>query len=192
MGIDVEFLGAFAGGRLPGHGYPEIAVGGRSNVGKSSFINTVLGVRGLARVSSRPGKTTTINHYLCDKRFALVDLPGYGYSQASRTEKKRWARDVEAYLTGSADLRGLVLVVDIRHFPLPVDLEAVDWFRSFDLALLLAATKSDKLGMKHLKDKERIIAGVAERQGVDFVVFSANTGRGKSRVWEWMNRMVRS
>jgi GTP-binding protein len=113
--MDVEFLGSFTAQSLPPAVYPEIAIGGRSNVGKSSFVNTLLGRRSMARVSSKPGKTRTINFYLYSEKVVLADLPGYGYSKAPQDEQRRWARDVELYLTNRKTLRGVVLVGDQKE-----------------------------------------------------------------------------
>jgi GTP-binding protein len=188
--MEVEFLGSFAGGTLPRHRWPEIAVGGRSNVGKSSFINTVLGRRDAARVSSKPGKTRTINLYLCDGRLVLADLPGYGYAKASKSERSRWARDIDAYFRRSANLRAVVLLVDVRHFPLERDLQAMDWLSGLGKPLLVVLTKSDKLSRSELSRRLKETTGIQDVDRVEFIAFSTRTGLGKKEVWSWIERMT--
>jgi ribosome biogenesis GTP-binding protein YsxC/EngB len=144
--MQVRFIGSYTSRSLPPPRLPEIAVGGRSNVGKSSFINSMTGRRGIARVSSTPGRTRTLNFFQCDDAFVLVDLPGYGYSKAPRGEQERWARDIEVYLSGRETLRGIILVGDIRHFPTPSDLAALEWLGGLSGPLLVVLTKADKLG----------------------------------------------
>jgi len=109
-------------------------------VGKSSFLNTLTGRRGMARVGSKPGMTRTINFFLCGEKRILVDLPGYGYSKASRSEQVRWAQDIEFYLSGRESLKGLVLLGDLRHFPMASDTEALDWFLDLGIPLLVVLT----------------------------------------------------
>jgi GTP-binding protein len=188
--MDIEFLGSFTSASLPGHPYPEIAVGGRSNVGKSSFINTLLGTRRLALVSSTPGRTRTINLYLCNRTFVLADLPGYGYSRAPKHEKERWIRDVERYLTGRENLKAILLLVDVRHFPMPVDIEAIDWLSSLDRPLLVVLTKTDKLKPSQLRQSEADITGMCARHRVECTMFSAKTGLGKKDVWSWIEKAL--
>jgi GTP-binding protein len=189
--MQVEFMGSYAGGRLPRHGYPEIAVGGRSNVGKSSFINAVLARRGAARVSARPGKTQTINLFLCDRRFVLTDLPGFGYARAPKAEQKRWARDLDAYFSHGDTLRATILLMDLRRLPLEADMEALDWFAGLEKPVLVVLTKADKLKRAELSRAEREIAGWSWPGGSKQVIFSARTGRGRKEVLEWIDRIVK-
>src|SRR5690554_7613815 len=109
---------------------PEIAFAGRSNVGKSSFINTMLNRVNLARTSGKPGKTRTVNFYIINDSFRFVDLPGYGYAQVSKTEKKKWGDLIETYLNKRENLREVVLIVDIRHEPTDQDLLMYNWIKS--------------------------------------------------------------
>jgi GTP-binding protein len=190
--MDVEFLGSFTSESLPDETHPEVAVAGRSNVGKSSFINTVLARRNIARTSSTPGKTRTVNLYLCERAYILADLPGYGYSKASRPEKARWARDVELYLTRRTSLRGIVIVADIRHFPMAIDREAIEWFSSLGRPLLVVLTKTDKLGRRELKKRESDISGVLSKKSIEYVLFSAKTSLGKKEVSGWIRKTARS
>ncbi len=189
--MDVEFLGSFTSESLPEQPYPEVAVTGRSNVGKSSFINSVLARHNIARVSSTPGKTRTVNLFLCDKFFVLADLPGYGFSRAPKSEKARWTRDVELYLTRRVNLGGIILIVDIRHFPMRIDLEAIDWFSTLGRPLLVVLTKADKLSRGEIKQREADISGICREHGVEYTVFSAKTGLGKKEVSSWIRKIAR-
>jgi GTP-binding protein len=184
--MDVKFVGSYALGSLPPPGPPEIAVGGRSNVGKSSFINCLLGRRGLARVSAKPGMTRTLNFFLCGDSFMLVDLPGYGYSKAPRAEQRRWARDVDGYLTARETLRGLILIGDIRHFPTNNDIDALRWFGTLSTPLLVVLTKADKLGAGAVKSRTADISGMLSSGGIEYAVFSAKTGQGRREVRNWI------
>jgi GTP-binding protein len=190
--MNVEFLGSFTSESLPDEAYPEVAVAGRSNVGKSSLINTVLTRRNIARVSSTPGKTRTVNLYLCDGTFVLADLPGYGYSKAPKTEKTRWTQDVEAYLTRRTSVRGIVLIADIRHFPMPIDREAIEWFSSLGRPILVVLTKADKLRRRELTQRESDISGILRKKGIEYALFSAKTNLGKKEVSGWIRKTARS
>jgi GTP-binding protein len=189
--MNVTFLGSFTSESLPDQPYPEIAVAGRSNVGKSSFINTILARRSIAHVSSRPGKTRTINLYLCDTAFVIADLPGYGFSRAPKSEKARWTRDVELYLTRRDNLRGIVIIIDVRHFPMEIDLEAIGWFSALGRPLLVVATKADKLNRRQLTQREPDISGICREHGVEYALFSAKTGMGKKEVSNWIRKTAR-
>ncbi len=124
---------------------PEIAFVGRSNVGKSSTINTILNRRKLAKISSTPGKTRTINFFIINKEFYLVDLPGYGYARISKAEKDSWGKIIEDYLNERKSLSEVILLVDIRHGPTQDDKMMYDWIKYFDFGSIVIATKSDKI-----------------------------------------------
>ncbi|MBQ3790723.1 MAG: YihA family ribosome biogenesis GTP-binding protein [Lachnospiraceae bacterium] len=130
---------------LPVTGSPEFAFLGRSNVGKSSLINTLMQRRNFARTSGDPGKTQTINYYHINDAFYLVDLPGYGYARVSRTTREKWGRMIERYLTDSKDLRLIFLLVDSRHAPTEDDRLMLDWLLYYHLPTAILATKVDKL-----------------------------------------------
>ena len=188
--MNVEFLGSFTSESLPAQSYPEVAVAGRSNVGKTSFINALVARRKVAHVSSKPGKTRTINLYLCNRDFVLADLPGYGYSRASKTERTRWARDIETYLSRRVDLRATVLVIDVRHFPMEIDLEALDWLSGLSRPVLAVFTKADKLGRQELNRRRTDISGICAKHSIQYAIFSAKTGLGRKEVWNWIERTV--
>ncbi len=188
--MKVEFLGSFTSANLPSLPYPEIAVAGRSNVGKSSFVNAILGRHKIARVSSKPGMTRTINLYLCDGHFVLADLPGYGYSRAPKFERQRWAQDVMVYFKKREQLRGCVLLVDVRHFPFEIDIDALNWLRSFGHDILLVLTKCDKICRSELVRVEREISGLNYNPPIESLMFSAKTRLGKKEVITWIRNRI--
>ena len=141
----------------------EIAFAGRSNVGKSSFINSMVNRNNLARTSGKPGKTRTINFYNINEQFRFVDLPGYGYAQVSKKEKDKWGYIIEEYLNNRKNLVEVVLLVDIRHEPTEQDLMMYNWIKTFDFTGIVIATKADKISkgkyqanMKDIKNKLKI------------------------------------
>ncbi|HEX7117679.1 MAG TPA: ribosome biogenesis GTP-binding protein YihA/YsxC [Longimicrobiales bacterium] len=185
----VSFAGAIAkpGGAAPGR-LPQVAFSGRSNVGKSSLINRLLGRTRtqIARVSATPGKTQEINFYEVligldgrELRFYLVDLPGYGYAKVSKEQRRRWGPLIERYLAGTEELLGVVQLIDARHGPTAEDRRMVDFLAKTGLPSLFVLTKADKLSRR---DRQVEIPGMAGRLGVDedqVVLFSAKTGEGR-------------
>lgn len=139
---------------LPEGDRPEIAIVGRSNVGKSSLINKLVNRKNLARSSSTPGKTRTINYYLINDSWFLVDLPGYGYARASKAEQAKWGKFTEQYLTKRSQLQGILHLIDIRHPPSKDDIQVQSWLIHNELPVLCVATKADKISRgargKHL------------------------------------------
>ena len=177
-----EFVkSAYAEIDWPGDSKPEIAFLGRSNVGKSSLINSLLGVRGLARTSSTPGRTQALNFFLINKKFRFVDLPGYGYARAPKTVKERWNAAAEGYLAKRAQLVLSIHIVDSRHEPTKQDLQLHDWLKHSAKPRLIVATKSDKLSNNELRESlARVKRAFSED---DVIAFSAKTGRGRDQVW---------
>ena len=142
----VDFVGVYVDvSQLPAAGLPEVAIVGRSNVGKSSLINRLANRKNLAKTSSTPGKTRSINYYCFNNSWYLVDLPGYGFAKVSRSEKARWAKMIEGYLTSRKTLRGVILLVDIRHPPSQDDRLMKDWLEHHQIPYMVVATKADKL-----------------------------------------------
>ncbi len=169
---------------LPLDGMPEIAFLGRSNVGKSSLINRLLGRKKLAYTSSTPGKTRALYFYRINDAFYFVDLPGYGYAKAGKEEQRAWAALIESYLENRKPLCGAVHIVDCRHRPTADDLLMSGWLRFHHLATVTVASKSDKLSRgalaKQLPEiKARLELGTADQ----LLSFSARTGEGKERLW---------
>ncbi len=181
------FADAASEKQFPDDGLPEVAVAGRSNVGKSSFINALLGRRRLARISRTPGRTRRIHFYRVDDAMYLVDLPGYGYASVSREERASWRPLVEAYLGGAREqLRAAVLLVDPRRGPGPEELDLIAWLAAEGLEARVVLTKCDKL--KPTERRRRIDASCAAL-GLDagrVCAVSAKTGRGLAVVGRWM------
>ena len=177
-----EFLkSAFQETDWPADPKPEIAFLGRSNVGKSSVINSLLGIRGLARTSSTPGRTQSLNFFLIDKRFRLVDLPGYGYARVPQSIKSGWGEMVTSYLAKRASLVLSIQIVDSRHEPTKLDLQLHDWFELQAKPRLIVATKSDKLSKNELQKSIERARRTFNEDSV--VAYSAKTGRGRDEVW---------
>ena len=162
-------------------GVPEFALVGRSNVGKSSFINRVLSRRNLARTSNTPGKTRALNFYLVDERWAFVDLPGYGYAKVSKEEKKSWQKNLQEFLLMREPLTHVFQMVDSRHGPQANDLEMMAWLRHHDIGFTVVLTKIDKVKKSQLNAK---VSQAARLLGVDparLLLFSAETGLGREQ-----------
>ena len=165
-------------------GLPQFAFAGRSNVGKSSVINRLLGRKNLAYVGASPGKTTQINYFLVDKRAYLVDLPGYGYAKVSKAEKDRWGRLMESYFQDEGDLITVgVLIVDIRHKPTADDVVMHNWFRETGCPEIIVANKLDKLKKSQVEPALALIRETLLLTEEDFLVpFSAEKGTGKEEL----------
>ncbi len=163
---------------------PEFALAGRSNVGKSSFINKMLNRKGLARISSKPGKTQTLNFYLINEILHFVDVPGYGYAKVSKSERAAWGRMIETYFTSREQLRAAVLIVDLRHPPTQDDVMMYDFLKHYDIPCIIIATKADKIPrgkwQKHLKVTKETL-DLEENDQI--VLFSSETGEGKDKAW---------
>ena len=166
---------------------PEIALSGRSNVGKSSLINTLLGRKSLARVSSAPGKTITINYYDIDKKLFLVDLPGYGYAKRSKESKRSWSTLTEDFFlkNPSADALKLVLqLIDIRTGPTDDDILMINWMIDMGVPFIVIATKSDKLSKKQIQEAlESFENNYFKGTGIEVIPFSSVSRDGKDIVW---------
>ncbi|WP_251549430.1 ribosome biogenesis GTP-binding protein YihA/YsxC [Neobacillus muris] len=170
--------------QYPATDLPEFALAGRSNVGKSSFINRMLNRKGLARISSKPGKTQTLNFFLINEVLHFVDVPGYGYAKVSKTERAAWGRMIETYFTTREQLRAVVLIVDLRHPPTEDDVMMYDFLKHYELPCIVIATKADKIPkgkwQKHLKVTKETLQLEKDDH---IVVFSSETGEGKDQVW---------
>lgn len=187
-----EFLlGAVSLEQLPRAGLPEIALAGRSNVGKSSLLNRLTGQKGLARISKTPGKTRELNLYRLNGNLILVDLPGYGFAKVPDAVKRQWGKLVETYLNSRDELRGIVHLVDPRHEPSPDDVQMQEWVQHFQVPALIAATKADKIPKDRRPEAIETIRGtLCPRGETPIVFFSAVTGEGARDVWDWMLRVV--
>lgn len=170
-------------------GLPQFAFAGRSNVGKSSVINRLLGRKNLAYVGASPGKTTQINYFLVDSRAYLLDLPGYGYAKVSRAEKERWGRLMESYFQQGSDfITAGVLIVDIRHKPTADDVTMHTWFRETGCPEIIVANKLDKLKKSQVEPALALIRETLELDEEDVLVpFSAEKGTGKEELLGLLN-----
>lgn len=164
---------------------PEIVLLGRSNVGKSSFINTLIQRKGLARTSSQPGKTQTMNFYKINDAFYFVDMPGYGYAKVSKKEREKWGVMIEEYLQKRENMVLVFLLVDSRHEPTEDDRLMYDWLTYYGLDPVIIATKADKISkIRQKKAVDNIFNTLRPRKRSDVILFSAATKMGKDEAWE--------
>jgi len=172
-------LSAVKPSQYPDDQLPELALVGRSNVGKSAFINALAGRKSLARTSAQPGKTRTLNFYRLNDSFYLVDLPGYGFAKVSQAAKRQWAVMIETYLQNRQQLCFIIQLVDIRHEPTADDVQMYRWLREYDAPRAVIATKADKISRgRYLKQVKVIRNKLGMEEGVPLVVFSAVNGTG--------------
>lgn len=170
--------------QIPKGRYPEIAFAGRSNVGKSSLINCLLGRKKLAQTSSTPGKTRMLNYYNINNMLYFVDLPGYGYAKVPEKMREGWGQLIESYLRESENLAGVIVVTDARHPLSELDLQMVSFLKELQYPTLLIATKADKLSAKKLSAQLRKNIQTVQKYGVeDILPFSATAKRGKRELW---------
>jgi GTP-binding protein len=188
----VEFMGSFGyPGGLPDDRRPEVALFGRSNVGKSSLINTLIGRVGVARVSKTPGKTRAANFFAINKKFVMVDMPGYGYAKVSKSEIERLRRLREQYLGADERRSALVQLIDARHLPTELDVEFATRLAESERALCLVFTKADKVAKSSLRETVgRALARLDVRSDTGVVAFSSVTGQGKAELWAWIETQL--
>ncbi|WP_062047901.1 ribosome biogenesis GTP-binding protein YihA/YsxC [Bacillus sp. JCM 19034] len=164
---------------------PEIALSGRSNVGKSSFINKMINRKSLARTSQRPGKTQTLNFYEINEQLYFVDVPGYGYAKVPKSEREAWGRMIETYLENRPALKAVVQIIDVRHPPTADDKTMYKWLKHFDMTVIVVATKCDKIPkgkwQKHLKIIEKELQ---KEESDPLLLFSSETAYGKEQIWK--------
>ncbi len=179
--------------QYPKTAFPDLAFAGRSNVGKSSLINKLLNRKSLARVSAKPGKTATINFYNIDNTINFVDLPGYGFAQVSKEEKKRWGKMIETYLAQRETLSQVVLLVDSRHKPTEDDRLMLSYIRGVCPRAVVIATKTDKLKASEKDSKIKTIIDTLELKGDDIIIpFSTVKNIGVEEFWCYVNEIVLS
>lgn len=171
--------------KLPENTRPEVAFAGKSNVGKSSLINGLLNRKSLARISSQPGKTQTINFYNVNDAVYLVDLPGYGYAKVSEETKAKWGRMIEKYLHSSHQLKAVFLLIDIRHEPSANDKDMYNWVVYQGYEPIIIATKLDKIKRSQVQKQVKILReGLNLVPGTKVIPFSAETKQGRDEIWE--------
>ena len=176
--------------QYPDQGYPEVALSGRSNVGKSSLINTLINRRNYARTSSQPGKTQTLNFYNLEEQLYFVDVPGYGYAKVSQKEREKWARMLETYFEQRNQLRGVVSLVDARHEPTVLDQQMIEFLHYYNLPILVVGTKVDKIAKSKRNKAESVIRKTLNLNAEDKVIlFSAVDKTGKEEIWNWIDQV---
>lgn len=190
---NVEFNKAYGvSAQLPKSDIPEIAFAGRSNVGKSSLLNKLFNRKGLARVSSVPGKTITINFYDVDG-YKFVDLPGYGYAKISKQEKERFGELMEGYFQSGRNIKLVVQLVDMRHKPSADDYGMIEFMKQMDIPFIIVMTKSDKLKVKEYKKRNEESAVELECAGdVPIIAFSSQNGEGVDKVKKYIEQALMS
>ncbi len=169
---------------------PEIAFAGRSNVGKSSLINTLLNRKRLVKTSSTPGRTQLINFFNINHAFSFVDLPGYGYAKVPYAVKKTWGPMVETYLSTRETLRGVVLILDIRRLPGMEEFSLIDWLHHYNIPMVLTLTKADKLSKTKQIKQHQAVAGELAVDRKDLILFSAKSRLGKEAVWGKIKELI--
>lgn len=169
-------------GWRPEASLPEVAFAGRSNVGKSSLLNKLVGRRSLARVSNTPGRTREVNFFKVNEAFILADLPGYGFARVSKTRRAAWRPLIEGYLKASKTLRGVVLLLDARHEPTDDDLAMREYLGELGAPTLVALTKMDKLSAKQAAERAGALARTMDVEEDQVVATSAETGRGRDEL----------
>jgi len=173
----------------PTGGLTELAFAGRSNVGKSSMINALLGRRNLVRTSKTPGHTRKLNFYLINERFIFVDLPGYGYAAVPLEIRAKWGPMVESYLNNRRELSGVVLIIDARRPPTDADMLLLDYLRRSEKPLVVAATKADKISRSEMLAQQRQLKDMVG-PAVPVVIFSAHSGMGKNELWKEIKSLI--
>ena len=164
---------------------PEVALAGRSNVGKSSFINTMLNRKNLARTSGKPGKTQLLNFFNIDDKLRFVDVPGYGYARVSKKEREKWGKMIEEYLTSRENLRAVVSLVDFRHEPSADDVQMYEFLKYYELPVILVATKADKIPRGKWNKHESMIKKKLDFDKTDtFIIFSSVNKTGVEEAWD--------
>lgn len=184
-------ISAVSPAQYPESALPEIALAGRSNVGKSSFINTLINRKNLARTSGKPGKTQTLNFYLIEESLHFVDVPGYGYAKVSKTERAKWGKMIETYLTNRPQLKAVVSLVDLRHPPTAEDIQMYEFLKYYQLPVIVVATKADKIPRGKWNKHESVIKKAMNFDPTDdFILFSSQTKQGKEEAWQAIEKYL--
>tara|TARA_B100000959_G_scaffold192700_1_gene201498 strand:+ start:1612 stop:2190 length:579 start_codon:yes stop_codon:yes gene_type:complete len=189
--ISAEFIkSAVDPAHFPKEEVPEVAFAGRSNVGKSSLMNSLLNRKNLVKVSSTPGKTQLINFFKINNQFFFVDLPGYGFARVPDAIKKKWGRMIETYLKKRKNLCLVVLILDIRHKPTEDDRLMAEWLDFYQIRTVFVANKSDKVKKSEKNKKIRSILESLEKQEKEVIIFSSKKGEGKKDLWKAIKNSI--
>jgi len=178
--------------QYPPGGLPEFAFAGRSNVGKSSLINTLVSRKRLVLTSSTPGKTRLINFFRVNDAFMFVDLPGYGYARVPEIERRKWRPMIDQYLSGRESLKGVIVILDIRRIPCAEDLQLLDWLDRYEIPPVLVVTKADKLSKTAQAKQLQIIADALQMSPGEWVLFSAKSRLGRDTLWKTIAGLART
>lgn len=179
--------------QFPDDALPEIALAGRSNVGKSSLINCLIDRKNLARTSSKPGKTQTINFYRINQAFYFADVPGYGYAKVSKSMRNSWGKMMETYFRSRSMLRAVIHVIDIRHSPMPHDVEMYEFLQYHELPVIVVATKADKISKGKIDQHASVIRKTLNLQpDHPLIPFSAQNRLGKETLWQQIELYLHS
>jgi len=188
---NVEFIkSAVKPSHYPEHDFPEIAFAGRSNVGKSSLINTLIQRKDMVKTSSKPGCTQLINFFLINETLSFVDLPGYGYAKVSKKIRAQWQPMVEQYLAERNNLYGLILLIDIRRDPKQEEFDFINWLETHKMPFLVILTKSDKLSKTKQKKRLLAICSKLQREENGVILFSTKTKKGRDTILEEIENLI--
>ena len=177
--------------QYPPAALPEIAFAGRSNVGKSSLINTLVNRKHLVKTSSTPGRTQLINFFDVNGKLTFVDLPGYGYAKVPISIRKKWGPMIETYLSTRKTLKGVVIIMDIRRVPREEELNLIHWLEHFSIAKILVLTKTDKLSRQKAAERAKILnKELKSVSSENAILFSAKTRQGRDEIWEKIERAI--
>lgn len=187
----VEFIkSAVKKNQYPEYDFPEIAFAGRSNVGKSSLINTLIQRKGMVKTSSKPGCTQLINFFLVNEMLSFVDLPGYGYAKVSKKIRAQWRPMVEMYLGSRENLLGLILLIDIRRDPGTEEFEMMEWLEKNEMPYLVVLTKADKLSKTNQKKRHTAICNQLNRESHGVILFSSKTRIGRETIFTEIENLI--
>lgn len=188
--VDI-IISAVESKQYPETGLPEIALSGRSNVGKSTFINTLISRKKVARTSSKPGKTQTLNFFNIDEQLIFVDVPGYGYAKVSKKQREQFGKMIEQYLTTRQELKCVIQLIDIRHKPTQDDILMYDYLKHFEIPTIIVATKEDKIPNGKVQKHLKIIRETLEIESEDILISYSSLNKDKTdNIWALLSQFI--
>lgn len=188
--VDI-IISAVESKQYPETGLPEIALSGRSNVGKSTFINTLISRKKVARTSSKPGKTQTLNFFNIDEQLIFVDVPGYGYAKVSKKQREQFGKMIEQYLTTRQELKCVIQLIDIRHKPTQDDILMYDYLKHFEIPTIIVATKEDKIPKGKVQKHLKIIRETLEIESEDVLISYSSLNKDKTdNIWALLSQFI--